>query len=723
MIKKIIFIVSLLLSMSIFSNESIQIKRYAILVGANNGGDERAILRYAETDAKMIASVFSDIGGIENSNSILLLNPTKDSLIRSFKKLSNFITKIESEARTEVVFYYSGHSDEEGLLIRDDHLSYKDLKRYLDNTNADVKIGILDSCSSGAFTRLKGGRHNAPFLVDESIKTEGHAYITSAAEDEAAQESNRLQASFFTHYLVSALRGAADTSADGKVSLHEAYSYASNETLARTESTQAGAQHASYDFRLSGSGDLVLTDLRDAESHLVLVENDFGRFFIRDSQDNLISEVNKRYGSPLKISVPASKYTIIKEVDGLYSKQVIPLNSGYLVEVDPNRYESFTPESNVSRGHSPSQIEYDLNVPDSTAFLSWTTMDKIRATNMDINFISKAGSLEGFQMSFGNFVVNDAYGAQVAAFLNVNGGDLSGLQFSGLFNVTGGNIENWGVQFSGLFNSVARGSDSLTFQNSGLFNTIGLDTEGFTFQNSGLFNIIGGNSHSFTWQMTGIFNKSKDINGFQLSGILNLADELKGAQISSIYNKAADVYGAQIALINFADYVYGTQIGIINVNKDIKGLSLGFLNISTEGRKNFSYRYNGSNREHYLDYQFGSSYFYNILYVGLPTNIFDIDRVNFGLGFGFYIPLGLIYTEIDLSLNNKISYSPEEEFRYNGGYPNINIKVGVPIWKDIAVFIGTSIEFPQVTNLPDDYNEEMYNLEDFKQTYFFGIRF
>lgn len=713
----------LLIPVSIFSNQNRQVKRYAILVGANDGGDERAILRYAETDAKTIAAVFSDIGGIENNNSILLLNPNKDTLIRSFNRITNYIQDITDETRTEIIFYYSGHSDEEGLLIRDAHFKYRDLKRYLDGTNADVKIGILDSCSSGAFTRLKGGKHNAPFLVDESIKTEGHAYITSAAEDEAAQESNRLQASFFTHYLVSALRGAADTSADGKVSLHEAYSYASNETLARTESTHAGAQHASYDFRLSGSGDLVLTDLRDAESHLVLTENDFGRFFIRDSQDNLISEVNKRYGSPLKISVPASIYTIIKEVDGLYSKQEIPLHSGKLVRVDPYSYVEFKPERNVSRGHSPNQIEYELNVPETTAFLGWSTMDKVRAASMDINFISKAGSLEGFQMSLANFVVNDAYGAQVSAFLNINGGDLSGIQFSGLFNISGGNIENWGVQFSALFNTVSMGSDSLTIQYSGLFNTIGLDTEGFTFQNAGLFNIIGGNSHSFTWQMAGLFNKSKDINGVQMSSFINLANDLKGAQLSIIYNKATDVYGTQIALVNFADYVYGTQIGLINVNKDIKGLSLGLLNISTEGRKNFSYRFNGSTQEHYIDYQFGSSYFYNILYVGLPIDFSDIDHVNFGLGFGFYIPLGLIYTEIDLTLNNKINYSPEEEFKYNGGYPNLNIKVGVPIWKDLAVFIGTSIEFPQVTNLPEDYSGEMYRFEDFKQTYFIGIRF
>ena len=315
----------------------------------------------------MVADVFSDLGGIENNDSLLLLNPTLSSLHRTFEKLNNRILMDGDDTRTELIFYYSGHSNEEGLLIRNDLFTYKDLKQTLENTKADVKIGILDSCSSGAFTLLKGGKHNAAFLVDESIKTTGHAFITSSAENESAQESNSLQASFFTHFLVSALRGAADTSLDGKVSLHEAYSYASNETLARTEITQAGAQHASYDFRLTGSGDFVLTDLRNAESSLEFQDEDFGRFFIRDRDDNLISEVNKKYGTSLKISVPASSYTVIKEVDGIYSRQSIDLRVGDSKYMSLYQYEEFTPEKNVIRGGKSNQVEYELNVPEATA--------------------------------------------------------------------------------------------------------------------------------------------------------------------------------------------------------------------------------------------------------------------------------------------------------------------------------------------------------------------
>ena len=44
------------------------------------------------------------------------------------------------------------------------------------------------------------------------------------------------------------------------------YRYAFDETLARTENTQAGPQHPSYDIQLTGAGDLVLTDTLELET-------------------------------------------------------------------------------------------------------------------------------------------------------------------------------------------------------------------------------------------------------------------------------------------------------------------------------------------------------------------------------------------------------------------------------------------------------------------------
>ena len=107
-----------------------------------------------------------------------------------------------------------------GCCWGDDRYSYRTLRDRLDQIPADVRIAVLDACSSGAFTRVKGGRARPPFMIDEAADMRGHAFLTSSAETEAAQESDRIRASYFTHYLISGFRGAADVSGDSKVTLN-----------------------------------------------------------------------------------------------------------------------------------------------------------------------------------------------------------------------------------------------------------------------------------------------------------------------------------------------------------------------------------------------------------------------------------------------------------------------------------------------------------------------
>jgi uncharacterized caspase-like protein len=94
-----------------------------------------------------------------------------------------------------------------------ERFDYKELRDQLKGVNADVQIAILDSCSSGAFNRLKVGMRRSPFLFDESTEAAGHAFLTSSSASEAAQESDEIGGSFFTHYLLIALSGAQPTPA------------------------------------------------------------------------------------------------------------------------------------------------------------------------------------------------------------------------------------------------------------------------------------------------------------------------------------------------------------------------------------------------------------------------------------------------------------------------------------------------------------------------------
>lgn len=293
------------------------LQRFTLIVGANSGGQDRVRLKYAVTDAERVARVMAELGGVPVENEVILKEPHVENLLAALDTLKTRLAQLKRapDDRTELFFYYSGHADEQGLLLGDDRLSYQSLRDRLDAMPADLRIAVLDACASGAFTRMKGGKRLPPLVIDQSTRMRGHAFITSSAETEAAQESDRIRSSFFTHYLVSGFRGAADTSGDGRVTLNEAYQFAFAETLGRTVNTTAGAQHPSYDINLSGAGDVVMTDVRQTTARLVLPEELEGRFFVRDNAGLLVAELYKPRGRVVEIAVEPGKYDIRMERD------------------------------------------------------------------------------------------------------------------------------------------------------------------------------------------------------------------------------------------------------------------------------------------------------------------------------------------------------------------------------------------------------------------------
>lgn len=331
------------------------LQRFALVVGANSGGATRPQLQYAISDAERFARVMVDLGGVAPANQIVLRQPRLRELIDALDTLTRRVNDSRhatgaAGGRTEIVLYYSGHADEQGLLLGDDRYSYRTLRDRLDQIPADVRIAVLDACSSGAFTRVKGGKARPAFLVDESSDMRGHAFLTSSAETEAAQESDRIRASYFTHYLISGFRGAADLSGDGKVTLNEAYQFAFNETLGRTVDTKGGAQHPSYDINLSGTGDVVMTDVRQTTATLVLDEALEGRFFIRTASQELVIELYKPAGRKVELAIEPGSYDVrLERAKGSLAAKTDVADGGRVV-LDPKQFGAAVAEATRRRG-------------------------------------------------------------------------------------------------------------------------------------------------------------------------------------------------------------------------------------------------------------------------------------------------------------------------------------------------------------------------------------
>jgi len=329
-------------------------RRFAVVAGASLGGRDRVPLRYATSDARDVARVLRRLGGVALDDLVIVEEPDADRLRTALRALAGETQRTQAAGRrVELFVYYSGHSDEQGLLLGETRLEYAELRRELDRVPADVRVAILDSCASGAITRAKGGVHQPPFVLDASSRVEGHAFLTSSAAGEAAQESDRLRASFFTHALLTGLRGAADTSGDGVVTLNEAYQFAFRETLASTEASQGGPQHATYDIGLVGSGDVVMTDLRRADGILVIPEPVDGRVFVRNGSGVLVAELRKARGSRIELALEEGRYDVRVVREKAAAGATITLASNDRVVLDEARLWPVPLEATAARGPVP----------------------------------------------------------------------------------------------------------------------------------------------------------------------------------------------------------------------------------------------------------------------------------------------------------------------------------------------------------------------------------
>ncbi len=270
-------------------------RRIAIIVGNNAGSGDMPPLRYAESDAGKMARVMVELGEVPQDDILLLQGRTERELEQALTDAKERVQMYSRapDVRTVLIFYFSGHSDGEGLEMGRDSLPFARLKAMMAGIGADVRVAIVDACRSGAGIKEKGARPAEAFTIKlaDTLQTSGEVFITSSASNEAALESSEVAGSLFTHNLISGLRGAADASGDRLVTLSEAYRYAYDRTVSATSVLPVGAQHPNFDFRLSGQGELVLSSLQRPTSLMVLPEG-ADRTLVTDlARDQVVVEV------------------------------------------------------------------------------------------------------------------------------------------------------------------------------------------------------------------------------------------------------------------------------------------------------------------------------------------------------------------------------------------------------------------------------------------------
>ncbi|MBN2040649.1 MAG: caspase family protein [Spirochaetes bacterium] len=687
----------LIISFPVSAASKEEIRRFAFIAGVNNGGAKREKLLYAVSDAVSFQKLLHEMGGVLPGDSILMLNPDREKFLSGIRALQRKIKVNKHNAsRIEAIFYYSGHSDEQAILLGNEKIKYEDIKKSINSFNADVKIAIFDSCSSGAFTRLKGGKMRTPFMIDNSYNMKGYAFMTSSSIDEASQESDSIKGSFFTHYLLSGLRGAADMTQDGRITLNEAYQFAYNETLARTEKTLSGPQHPNYNIQMSGTGDVVMTDIRKSRVVMTLDKDLSGKFFIRDMENNLVCELRKPASRQIQFGLEDGTYTITNiEENGLYEARIV-LATGSVFTLARNHFTLTDKEYAVVRGDTKdaqnTEEQYITKIWELSLYPDMRN-DKNTIHKYLFNLAgSYSAKLDGISLGFGPGIVRkDVRGFQIDLAGNYAKGGVEGAQLLSLGNYSGGNVS--GGQLYSLF-CISRG-ELKGVQLSALFNYTSLDTMGFQY--AALFNI--GQKNMTGYQFTGIFNFSgNEMTGCQTSGVFNYTGkDMKGLQLSGIANIAGNSTGSQISLVNIADNFKGIQIGLVNIADEQNGIPIGLINISDNGGVELAV-WASNLMACNTGLVFRSNYIYTIFSAGwmnLDNEVNDSYSGAFYLG--GHIPLGHVSADIDVGyayIDNKKLFSNDHTNDQTA--LQVRLSIEYSIFKRLSVFagVGSSYIYP-----------------------------
>jgi hypothetical protein len=324
------------------------------------------------------------------------------------------------------------------------------------------------------------------------------------------------------------------------VTLTEAYEFAFDETLERTETSRGGAQHAAYDIQLAGSGDLVLTDLRKNNATLVLAADLGGRIYVRSAAGRLAAELYKPQGAgTIDLALEPGRYQVTVD-DGIKRRRgEVEVPRKGRATIASSELKVVKSEATIRRGDEPppppkKDPDALVEVPIDVGLLPPVSINASRAkaegkpesqvrNRATASLLwGRAARVDGIALGFGaSFIDQELHGVQ------------------GSFGV-----------------SVVRG-------------------------------------HAEGWQSSQGFNHAGSLHGAQ-TGMINHAKRVDGGAQLGLVSVAGKVHGAQVGLITYAEEA-DAAIGFLtitkkgNVHPELYSTDVAAFNLGLRFPANYTY--------------------------------------------------------------------------------------------------------------------------------------
>jgi hypothetical protein len=245
-------------------------KRYALVIGINNYEDADILsLQKAVNDAEVISKILKEQGGFNHIVTMTDKIEHKNSLYPRKDNIEDTINNMLEEVYPEDLFvlFFSGHGisdlqNQNYLVAVDAHPGrvYKNsirIEKIIELIKArkiQRSLLIIDACRTG-FSRKKD-LINAKFQKYDSNEISAILYSTGLGL--ASYESSQTDYGVFTRFLVSGLKGEADSNCDNHVSLEELNIHLADK-MAEFYLTSGLKQKPHLEFKKPLYGSLVLT--------------------------------------------------------------------------------------------------------------------------------------------------------------------------------------------------------------------------------------------------------------------------------------------------------------------------------------------------------------------------------------------------------------------------------------------------------------------------------
>lgn len=229
-----------------------EIEVYSVIVGVATY-NHMSSLRYTDDDAyHLYAFLKSPEGGaIPDENISLLIDDaaTKKNIAR---EIGNTFSKADDN--DVIILYMSGHGLDGNFVPtdfdgRDNLLSYDDILKMVESSDAKHRIYITDACHSGSMYASKTPYQMElqDFYNKFSQTKGGTAVITSSKSDEVSLEYSGMRHGVFSHYLIEGLKGNANKNGDNIINVQELFDFIYTNVRHHTNNTQTPSIFGDYD--------------------------------------------------------------------------------------------------------------------------------------------------------------------------------------------------------------------------------------------------------------------------------------------------------------------------------------------------------------------------------------------------------------------------------------------------------------------------------------------